>query len=129
MRAPPIKVRRCAAFTDEQPGHASYSLSRPALVWLCEGQGCRAGCNTEFDIKRERVTDSIAERREAAKDLGGRPQLITDSHIRNARRLIDAGETVTTVSRDLGMSCATFYRRTQALDVAAESSEVSERAR
>ena len=77
----------------------------------------------EHEIKRERVVDSIAKRREAGKDLGGRPQLITDSQIRNARRLIDAGETATTVSRDPGMSRATFYRRTRALELAAESSE------
>ena len=57
----------------------------------------------ELDIKRERVVDSIAERREAGKDLGGRPQLITGSHIRDARRLI-GGEAATTVSRDLGLS-------------------------
>jgi len=67
----------------------------------------------EHEIKRERVVDSIAKRREAGKDLGGRPQRIADSQIRNARRLIDAGETATTVSRVLGMSRATFYRRTR----------------
>ena len=77
----------------------------------------------EHEIKRERVVDSIAKRREAGKDLGGRPQRIADSQIRNARRLIDAGETATTVSRVLGMSRATFYRRTRALELAAESSE------
>ena len=70
----------------------------------------------ELDIKRERVVDCIAERREAGKDLGGRPQLITDSHIGDARRLI-GGEAATTVSRDLGLSRATFYRRTRALDL------------
>ena len=77
----------------------------------------------EHEIKRERVVDSIAKRREAGKDLGGRPQRIADSQIRNARRLIDARETATTVSRVLGMSRATFYRRTRALELAAESSE------
>ncbi|WP_104131374.1 recombinase family protein [Cryobacterium sp. M91] len=69
----------------------------------------------EHEIKRERVVDSINKRREAGKDLGGRPRLITDSQIRNARRLIDAGEIATTVARDLGMSRATFYRRTKTL--------------
>nr|WP_104193219.1 recombinase family protein [Cryobacterium sp. Y82] len=82
----------------------------------------------EHDIKRERVVDSINKRREAGKDLGGRPRLITDSQIRNARRLIDGGETATTVARDLGMSRATFYRRARALDLAGELSEASERA-
>ena len=82
----------------------------------------------EHEIKRERVVDSINKRREAGKDLGGRPRLITDSQIRNAGRLIDGGETATTVARDLGMSRATFYRRTRALDLTAESFEASERA-
>ena len=82
----------------------------------------------EHDIKRERVVDSIAKRREAGKDFGGRPRLITDSRIRNARRLSDGGETVTTVSRDLGMSQATFYRRTRALELTTASFEVLERA-
>jgi DNA invertase Pin-like site-specific DNA recombinase len=81
----------------------------------------------EHEIKRERVVDSINKRRQAGKDLGGRPRLITDSQIRNARRLIDGGEPVTTVARDLGMSRATFYRRTRAIDLAGESSEASER--
>ena len=67
--------------------------------------------------KRERVVDSIAQRREAGKDLDGRLQPITNSQIRNARRLIDGGESATTVSRDLGMSRATFHRRTRALDL------------
>ena len=82
----------------------------------------------EHDLKRERVIDSIAKRRLVGKDLGGRPGLITDSQIRKARRLMDGGETATTVSHDLGMSRATFYRRTRALDLAAETSEVPERA-
>ncbi len=57
----------------------------------------------EHEIKRERVIDSITKRRDAGKDLGGRPQLITDSRIRNARRLIEGGETAAQVARDLGM--------------------------
>src|SRR5674476_948748 len=44
----------------------------------------------EHEIKRERVTDSIAKRREAGKDLGGRPRRITDSQIRNALRLVQS---------------------------------------
>ena len=74
------------------------------------------------------MIDSINKRRNAGKDLGGRPRLITDSQIRNARRLIDGGEPVTTVVRDLGMSRATFYRRARALGLAEESSEASKRA-
>ena len=69
----------------------------------------------ELEIKRERITDSVAKRRAAGKDLGGRRQTFTDSQIRNALRLIDAGEPATQVARDLGMSRATLYRRMREL--------------
>jgi DNA invertase Pin-like site-specific DNA recombinase len=69
----------------------------------------------EHEIKRERVIDSIAKRRDAGKNLGGRPRIITDSQIRNARSLIDSGEPAAEIARNLGMSRATFYRRARAL--------------
>ena len=69
----------------------------------------------EHEIKRERVVDSIAKRREAGKDLGGRPQLITDSQIRSALSLVEGGTPAAQVARDLNMSRATFYRRSKAL--------------
>lgn len=69
----------------------------------------------EHDIKRERIVDSISKRRAAGKDLGGRPRRITDSQIRNALRLVQSGEPAAQVARDLGMSRATFYRRSRAL--------------
>lgn len=69
----------------------------------------------ELEIKRERITDSVAKRRAAGGDLGGRRQTFTDSQIRNALRLIDGGEPVTQVARDLGMSRATLYRRIREL--------------
>ncbi|TPV48028.1 recombinase family protein [Pseudarthrobacter phenanthrenivorans] len=69
----------------------------------------------EHEIKRERVTDSIIKRREAGKDLGGRPRRVTDSQIRSAVRLVKGGEPAAQVARDLGMSRATFYRRLRAL--------------
>ncbi|PWF87763.1 resolvase [Kocuria rosea] len=69
----------------------------------------------ELEIKRERITDSVAKRRAAGKDLGGRRQTFTDSQIRNALRLIDGGEPATQVGRDLGMSRATLYRRIREL--------------
>lgn len=71
----------------------------------------------EHEIKRERVTDSINKRREAGKDLGGRPRRVTDSQIRSAVRLVDSGEPAAQVARDLGMSRATFYRRSRALTI------------
>ena len=65
----------------------------------------------ELEIKRERVNDSLAKRRAAGMDLGGRRQLFTPSQIRNAQRLISAGESPSQVAKDLGMSRATLYRR------------------
>ena len=69
----------------------------------------------EHEIKSERVTDSISKRRAAGKDLGGRPQRITDSQIRSALSLIEGGTPAAHVARDLGMSRATFYRRSRTL--------------
>lgn len=69
----------------------------------------------EHEIKSERVTDSISKRRAAGHNLGGRPQRITDSQIRNALHLVGAGQPAAQVARDLGMSRATFYRRSRAL--------------
>ena len=53
----------------------------------------------EHEIKRERVVDSITKRRDAGKDLGGRPRIITDSQIRSASRLIEGGEPAAQVAR------------------------------
>lgn len=69
----------------------------------------------EYEIKRERVADSVKKRREAGLDLGGRPQRVTDSQVRSALRLVDSGDPVAQVARDLGMSRATFYRRVKTL--------------
>ena len=69
----------------------------------------------ELEIKRERVTDSIAKRRTAGKDLGGRPRRITDRQIRMALSAVGAGEPVAEVVDDLGVSRATFYRRVRTL--------------
>ena len=69
----------------------------------------------EHQIKRERIVDSISKRRIAGKDLGGRRQRVTDSQIRNALHLVQSGQPTAQVARDLGMSRATFYRRSRAL--------------
>ena len=70
----------------------------------------------EHEIKRERIVDSISKRRAAGQDLGGRPQRVTDSQVRSAIRLVESGEPAAQVARDLGMSRATFYRRSRGLD-------------
>lgn len=69
----------------------------------------------EHEIKRERLIDSINKRRAAGQSLGGRPQSVTNSQVRNAIRLVESGEPVVQVARDLGMSRATYYRRAQEL--------------
>ena len=65
----------------------------------------------ELEIKRERITDSVSKRRAASKNLGGRKPQFTPSQIQNAQRLIDAGEPATQVTKDMGMSRTTLYRR------------------
>lgn len=69
----------------------------------------------EHEIKSERITDSISKRRAAGKNLGGRPQQITDSQIRSALSLIEVNTPAAQAARDLGISRATFYRRSRAL--------------
>ena len=69
----------------------------------------------ELEIKSERIIDSISKRRAAGKNLGGRPQSITDSQIRSALSLVEGGTPAAQVARDLSMSRATFYRRSKAL--------------
>ena len=77
---------------------------------------------SEHEIKRERVLDSIDRRRRAGKNLGGRPRRITNRQIRNANKLIEAGEPTAQVVRDFGMSRATFYRRARALGLMPDQS-------
>jgi len=69
----------------------------------------------ELEIKRERINDSVNKRRAAGADLGGRRPTFTDSQIRIAQRLVEAGWPATQVPRDLGMSRATLHRRIEAL--------------
>lgn len=72
----------------------------------------------ELEIKRERINDSVTKRRAAGADLGGRRPTFTNSQIRNAQRLVEAGEPASQVARDLGMSRATLYRRIASLPAA-----------
>jgi DNA invertase Pin-like site-specific DNA recombinase len=75
----------------------------------------------ELEIKRERIRDSVAKRRAAGNDLGGRRPVFTDSQVRMAIQLLDAGESASQVARDLGMSRATLYRRIRERQTGAES--------
>jgi DNA invertase Pin-like site-specific DNA recombinase len=59
----------------------------------------------ELEIKRERIVDSVSKRREAGKDLGGRRQTISDSQIRNALQLVDAGQPGSTGARPRNVTC------------------------
>ena len=49
------------------------------------------------------------------KDLGGRRIQFTDSQIRMAHKLIQSGESVSRIAKDLGMSRATLYHRLKEL--------------
>ncbi|NQW89620.1 recombinase family protein [Curtobacterium sp. VKM Ac-2861] len=65
----------------------------------------------ELEIKRERIRNSVAKRRAAGDDLGGRRRAYSTSAIASAVRLIEAGVPAAQAARDLGMSRATLYRR------------------
>ncbi|TFC87682.1 recombinase family protein [Cryobacterium sp. TMT4-31] len=54
----------------------------------------------ELDIKKERINDSVSKRRAAGRDLGGRSQRFTESQIRSAKHLIEAGQPAAQVARD-----------------------------
>ncbi|WP_346923833.1 recombinase family protein [Rothia sp. (in: high G+C Gram-positive bacteria)] len=70
----------------------------------------------ELEIKRERINDSVTKRRTTGGDLGGRRPTFTESQIRTAAKLIQAGEPATQVAKDMGMSRATLYRRIKDAD-------------
>jgi DNA invertase Pin-like site-specific DNA recombinase len=65
----------------------------------------------ELEIKCERITDSVAKRWAAGKDLRRRRSTVTDSQINNSIRPIEAGEPASMGEWDLGMSRAVHYRR------------------
>ncbi|HCN39866.1 recombinase family protein [Rothia sp. (in: high G+C Gram-positive bacteria)] len=69
----------------------------------------------ELEIKRERINDSVTKRRTTGGDLGGRRPTFTESQIRTAAKLIQAGGPATQVAKDMGMSRATLYRRIKEL--------------
>lgn len=64
----------------------------------------------EHEIKRERIIDSISNRREAEGPR--RAPWITDSKIRNALRLVESGEPATQIALDLALSYAARRRPT-----------------
>jgi DNA invertase Pin-like site-specific DNA recombinase len=66
-----------------------YADSRPpAPMGSMVFTGMAVLAQMEHAIKRERINNSISKRREAGKDLRGRPRGITDSQIRNGLRLV-----------------------------------------
>lgn len=70
----------------------------------------------ELEIKRERINGSVTKRRTTRGDLGGRRPTFTDSLIRTAAKLIQAGDPASQVAKDMGMSRATLYRRIRNLN-------------
>lgn len=71
----------------------------------------------ELEIKRERINDSVTKRRTTGGDLGGRRPTFTESQIRTAAKLLQAGDSATQVARDMGMSRATLYRRIKEMEL------------
>jgi DNA invertase Pin-like site-specific DNA recombinase len=61
---------------------------------------------TEREIKRKRITDSVVKRRSAGKNLSGRRPALTDFQARKAVTLIEAGESAPRVARNLGIDHA-----------------------
>jgi DNA invertase Pin-like site-specific DNA recombinase len=88
-------------------GDVDTSTTMGAMVFTVMAALAQA----ELETKRERIVDSVAKRRAAGRDLGGRRQKFTDSQIANAARLIAANAPASQVARDLGMSTSTLYRR------------------
>ena len=68
----------------------------------------------ERSLIRERSADGMRKARDAGR-IGGRKNTYSESQIKNAKHLIDAGKPATDAARDLGMSRATLYRRMNAL--------------
>lgn len=76
----------------------------------------------EYDIKRERINDSVAKRRAKGGDLGGRQQSISDDVIRGIAHDVDQGASVSAAIRKradqgINVSRATYYRRAKELGI------------
>lgn len=66
----------------------------------------------ELEIKKERIRDSVAKRRAAGRDLGGRSEQYSDRMIRFVELTSQsAGYTVARACKEIGISRATYYRR------------------
>ena len=84
----------------------------------------RCALSLSVEIQRERINDSVAKRRAAGTDLGGRRQQFTRSQILNARRLVDGGEPAVHVAKDLGTSRAILFQRIHDLAPSTEKCDV-----
>lgn len=63
----------------------------------------------ELEFGKERRAASRQARQERGLPIG-RPRVLTDAQVRQARQLVDGGEPVVEVARTLGVSRATLYR-------------------
>lgn len=76
----------------------------------------------EYDIKRERINDSIAKRKAKGGNLGGRKQQISDDVINGIASDIEAGMSVKAAvdkrkSDGVKISRPTYYRRAKELGI------------
>ena len=63
----------------------------------------------ERELIQERTMAGLIAARRAGK-TGGRPKALTDSKLKAARTLLEAGTPYKDVSRNIGVSVATLYR-------------------
>ena len=76
----------------------------------------------ELDIKRERIQDSVAKRRAAGRDLGGREEKFSDRMIQFVTLTSqNPGYTVARACREIGISRATYYRRVAEIEKKAKA--------
>ena len=64
----------------------------------------------ERELAIERTRDSVAHRRAAGGDLGGRPKTYTEDQVRLAKRLFEEGQSKAQIAESLGLKRPTVYR-------------------
>jgi len=76
--------------------------------------GLSALAQFELELVRERTLAGLAAARERVR-LGGRPTALTPAKLKQARRMLREGTSVTEVAQVLEVSRATLYRRVREL--------------
>jgi len=75
----------------------------------------------ELELIRERSRDSARQRREAGKQVGGRPIKFEPDDVKAVDALVASGISTTQAVRKIGMSRPTYYRLKRLLETPAEA--------